>query len=100
MVPVVFLVTLISFALLRLTPGDPVEIYAGDLQDPEYIERMRRELGLDQPAPVQYVAWLSLAVRGDLGRSIRLRQPALEAIAERVPRTLQLGLAALLISTT
>jgi peptide/nickel transport system permease protein len=100
MVPVVLLVTVIVFLLIRLSPGDPVLVYAGEERDPESLEQIRRSLGLDQPLPVQYVAWLTHAARGDLGRSIRTRQPVGEAIVERLPQTLELGLAAVLLSST
>lgn len=100
MVPVAFLVTLLSFALVRLSPGDPVLIYAGEERDPVSLQELRVELGLDQPLPIQYVAWLGHAVRGDFGRSIRTRQPVLESIVERLPATIELGLAALIISIT
>lgn len=100
MVPVALLVTVIVFVLVRLTPGDPVLVYAGEERDPETLAQIRRSLGLDQPLPVQYVAWLSRALHGDFGRSIRTRQPVLEAIVERLPATIELGLAALLISVS
>jgi peptide/nickel transport system permease protein len=100
MVPVALLVTVIVFVLVRLTPGDPVLVYAGEERDPETLAQIRRSLGLDQPLPVQYAAWLSRAVHGDFGRSIRTRQPVLEAIVERLPATIELGLAALLISVS
>ncbi len=100
MVPVAFLVTVIVFTLLRLSPGDPVLVYAGEERDPESLDFLRHQLGLDQPLPVQYVAWLEHAVQGDLGRSIRTRQPVLEAITERLPKTVELGAAAFLISVT
>ena len=98
MVPVAFLVTVVVFALLRLSPGDPVLAYAGEERDPESLTQIRRSLGLDQPLPVQYVAWLSRAAQGDLGRSIRTRQRVGEAILERLPATLELGTAALVLS--
>jgi len=98
MVPVAFLVTVISFALLRLTPGDPVLVYAGEEHDPATLAALRHSLGLDRPLPVQYVLWLERAVQGDFGRSIRTQQPVLEAIVERLPATIELGLAALIIS--
>src|ERR687886_2324583 len=94
MVPVALLVTVICFTLLRLSPGDPVLVYAGEERNPEAIAYLRHSLGLDQPLPVQYVAWLGRAVQGDLGRSIRTRQPVLEAVVERLPATFELGLAA------
>jgi ABC-type dipeptide/oligopeptide/nickel transport system permease component len=98
MVPVAVLVTIIGFALLRLAPGDPVTTYAGEIRDPETLNEMRHQLGLDQPLPVQYVVWLQHAVTGDFGRSIRTHQEVSEAIVERLPATLELTLAALLIS--
>src|SRR6266508_2503881 len=100
MMPVAFLVTVIAFGLMRLSPVDPVLAYAGEERDPESLDQIRRSLGLDQPLPVQYVAWLSRAVQGDLGRSIRTRQPVSEAILERLPATLELGLAAIVLSIT
>ena len=100
MIPVAFLVTVIVFVLVRLSPGDPVVVYAGEEHDPQTIAQIRHSLGLDQPWPVQYVAWLEHAARGDLGRSIRTEQPVVEAIRERLPATLELGAAALLISVS
>jgi peptide/nickel transport system permease protein len=100
MVPVAFLVTIIIFLLVRLAPGDPVLTYAGEERDPEQLARIRESLGLDQPWPVQYGLWLGRAVQGDLGRSIRTRQPVAEAIRERLGATLELGLAAVILSTS
>ena len=100
MVPVAFLVTVIAFGLLRLAPGDPVLVFAGEVRDPAILEEMRHQLGLDQPIPVQYVAWLGHTLQGDFGRSIRTRQRVSEAILERLPATLELTGAALLFSVT
>lgn len=100
MIPVAFLVTVGVFALARLSPADPVLVFAGEERDPVALAEIRTQLGLDQPVPVQYVAWLSRAVQGDLGRSFQNRQQVSEAIIERLPATFQLGLAALLISVT
>jgi peptide/nickel transport system permease protein len=100
MIPVGLLVTIIIFVLIRMAPGDPVLTYAGEEKDPATIEVIRKELGLDQPLPVQYIAWLSHAVRGDLGRSFQTKQPVLQAIIERLPVTLELGLAAVTISVS
>lgn len=100
MVPVAFLVTIIVFALVRLAPGDPVLVYAGEERDPESLQELRVIYGLDKPLPVQYVVWLEHAVQGDLGRSLRTRQPVREAIVERLPATLELGLAALMLSVS
>lgn len=100
MIPVAFLVTIIGFALLRLAPGDPVLVYAGEERDPESLQELRVIYGLDKPLPVQYVVWLQHAVQGDLGRSLRTRQPVREAILERLPATLELGLAAITLSVS
>jgi peptide/nickel transport system permease protein len=100
MVPVAFMVTVIIFVLVRMAPGDPVLAYAGEERDPEQLARIRTSLGLDQPWPVQYGLWLGRAVQGDLGRSIRTRQPVAEAIRERIGATLELGLGAVLLSST
>src|SRR5262245_26823785 len=98
MVPVAFLVTIIVFALLRMAPGDPVTTFAGEVRDPEILAATRHSLGLDQPMPVQYVAWLSHTLQGDFGRSIRTRQRVGEAIIERLPATIELTATALAIS--
>ena len=100
MVPVAFLVTVIVFTLIRLSPGDPVLVFAGEERDPEALDALRHQYGLDQPMPVQFVVWLEHAVQGDLGRSLRTRQPVLEAITERLPKTIELGGTAILISIT
>ena len=98
LVPVVLLVSATVFSLIHLTPGDPAVIMAGESQDPEVVAGIRRELGLDQPIPVQYAIWLGHALRGDLGRSIRTRQPVLEAILERLKPTLLLSAMAMALS--
>src|SRR6266849_10944619 len=100
MVPVAFLVTVIAFGLLRLAPGDPVLTFSGDVRDPEILDAMRHSLGLDQPLPVQYVAWLDHVIQGDFGRSIRTHQRISEAILERLPATLELTGVALLFSVS
>ena len=100
MVPVAFLVTIGVFALARLSPADPVLVFAGEERDPAALAAIRKDLGLDQPLPVQYVAWITRAVQGDLGRSFQNRQKVSEAIIERLPATIELGVAALTISIT
>jgi peptide/nickel transport system permease protein len=100
MVPVAFLVTIGVFALARLSPADPVLVFAGEERDPAALAAIRKDLGLDQPLPVQYIAWLTRAVQGDLGRSFQNKQQVSEAILERLPATFELGLAALTISMT
>jgi peptide/nickel transport system permease protein len=100
MVPVALLVTVVVFALARLSPADPALVIAGEQADPAVLAAIREQLGLDKPLPVQYVAWLGHVVQGDLGRSFQTRQRVLEAIVERLPATVELGAAAILISVT
>ena len=87
MIPVLFLVTLISFSLILLT-GDPVKAMLGQEADPETVQAMRAQMGLDQPVPVQYIKWLGRVLQGDLGRSVRSSQPVSEAILQRLPVTI------------
>ena len=100
MIPVAFLVTVGVFALARLSPVDPVLVFAGEERDPAALAAIRKDLGLDEPVPVQYVAWLTHAIQGDFGRSFQNHQRVSEAIIERLPATFELGLAALTISIT
>jgi peptide/nickel transport system permease protein len=100
MIPVALLVTIGVFALARISPADPVLVFAGEERDPAALDAVRHQLGLDQPLPIQYVAWLSHALQGDLGRSFQSHQRVSEAIIERLPATFELGTAALLISVT
>jgi peptide/nickel transport system permease protein len=94
MVPVALLVTVILFLLIRRTPGDPVLVRLGEEATPENRAALRAELGLDDPVYVQYGKWLARVVRGDFGRSIRNDQPVMEAIRERLPATIELGMVA------
>lgn len=98
MLPVLFLVSLIIFMLIHLTPGDPALMMLGEEANPQALAALRQELGLDQPLAVQYAVWLGRVLRGDLGRSIRTNQPVSEAIGQRLPPTVELTLAALLVS--
>ena len=98
MVPVAFFASIILFVLLKLTPGDPVRIQLGEQITAENYAALRAELGLDRSYPEQYVRWLSHMAKGDFGRSLRNREPVRDLIAERLPATLQLGLAAFVLS--
>lgn len=100
MVPVLLLVSMISFALLFLLPGDPALLILGDQQASNHqaYEALRTELGLDKPVPLQYLNWLGKIMRGDLGLSTRDRQPVIAGIRERLPVTLQLAALAMLLA--
>ena len=88
-------VTMITFGLLFLVPADPVRMIAGRSATPETIESIRRQLGLDQPIPVQYLRYLGNLIQGDLGRSYAQKAEVTELVASRVPATLQLMAAAI-----
>ena len=98
LVPVLFGVTLLVWAMSALALGDPARASMGQRADPAAVERIRRELELDRPAPVRYVRWVGRLVRGDLGRSLRDRRPVTAVIAERLPATARLAVAATLVS--
>jgi peptide/nickel transport system permease protein len=100
MIPVAFLASVILFVLLKLTPGDPVLIILGERATPENYQALRKDLGLDDPYPIQYVNWVSHIARGDLGKSLRNGAPVRDEILERIPATFQLGLASLVIGLT
>jgi peptide/nickel transport system permease protein len=95
---VIWGVSLLVFILLRLTPGDPVMMLLAETATQAQIEATRAKWGLDQPIAVQYLVFLSNAVRGDLGDSLFFRQPAMSILMERMPATLQLSAVALLFS--
>jgi len=97
-IPVVFLATVVIFLGLRLIPGDPAIVLAGQNATPEALDAIRQANGLDQPLPVQYLIWLNNTVHGDLGVSFFTRAPVATLIAQRAPATLELGLAAMLLS--
>lgn len=97
-IPVLLVVSVTVFSLIHLIPGDPVQVMVGDSQDPEVVAAIRHDLGLDRPLSVQYVSWLGDALRGDLGMSIRTRQPVTEIVVERAQPTLQLTVVALLMA--
>lgn len=95
---VAFGVSLLAFSMSHLTPGDPVAIMLGERASAESITRLKQQLGLDQPLPVQYWTFLTRALQGDLGTSIRSGQPVLAEIAVRFGPTLELTLAAMVIA--
>jgi peptide/nickel transport system permease protein len=93
-------VSLIVFSLQQLLPGDPALAMAGEERDPAVLAQIRRQYRLDQPLPVQYVYWIGGVLSGNLGESMRLKEPVLTLIAEKFPVTLQLALMAIVIALT
>ena len=98
-VVVLFAVAVVSFLMLHLIPGDPARSVAGLNADDAEVEAIRTQLGLDRPLPIQFATFLGNAVQGDLGRSIKSRKPVAMELADRLPATVHLALAAALIST-
>ncbi|MFT3802349.1 MAG: ABC transporter permease [Burkholderiaceae bacterium] len=97
-IPVVFVVVFLIFLLLRLSPGDPAVIMAGDNATIEEVEQIRIKLGLDQPLLSSFWHWLGRLVRGDLGISLFSNSPVTELIGQRLEPTLMLAAAATLFS--
>jgi peptide/nickel transport system permease protein len=97
-VPVALLVSFAVFMIIHLIPGDPALVLLGESATPEAAAALRAQLGLDKPLLEQYLIWLWQLLHGDLGRSIILQQPVLQAIFQRMPVTLELGISALLYS--
>jgi peptide/nickel transport system permease protein len=97
-VSVLLLVTAGVFLLIHLTPGDPIDAMMAESADATVKENLRRELGLDQPIHVQYAVWMGRLLHGDLGRSIRNREPVIENVGRRIRPSLQLAGLAMAIS--
>lgn len=93
-------VSVFTFLMLHLVPGDPVHALAGKMiSNPEKLEAMRHEMGLDKPLPVQYFDYLKKTLRGDFGVSLKNNRPVMESIMEQLPATFKLTVAALIFST-
>ena len=97
-IPTLLLVSVLIFLLQQLLPGDPATVLAGEERDPEVIAQIRKQYRLDQPLPVQYVYWIKGVLSGDLGESMRLKEPVAKLVAQKFPVTLQLALMAIVIS--
>ncbi|WP_018182867.1 ABC transporter permease [Kaistia granuli] len=98
LVPVLLLASTAIWAMIYAVPGGPIGAIAGDNASPEQIAAATAQFGLDRPVLVQYADWLWNAIRGDFGMSIRGRAPVLELIGQRLPATLQLAVAATIVS--
>ena len=100
MIPVLFLISLIVFGIMHLLPGDPALLMLagaeGGAIPPERIAQLRAQMGLDDPVPVQYWRFLTGAMVGDLGESIRFREPVLDMILDRLGSTVELAVAGLI----
>jgi peptide/nickel transport system permease protein len=100
MIPTMLLMTIVTFGLLRIPDGDFIMAQMEEARgiDPEQIERLRAELGLDQPAPIQYFRWMGSILTGDLGESFWQQKPVTTVIARAAPISIQLGMMAIVIA--
>ncbi len=99
-IPVVFFSTFLVFMVIHLIPGDAAAVLAGPNATPEALTAIRRDMGLDQPLLVQYVVWVGHLLQGDLGRSTLSGQPIIKLLQARAPATIELTVAAMIISMT
>src|SRR6185503_4363433 len=97
-VPTALLAATLVFSLIHLIPGDPVEMMLGEGAQRTDVEALRHDLGLDRPLLVQYGSFLGGLVRGDLGSSLHSGQPVLSVLGERLPATLELAIASMLVA--
>ena len=98
-IPVLFGVSIVAFLMSHLVPGDPVVVMLGERATAEDADRLREELGFNDPLHVQYLRYVGGVVQGDLGTSIRSGQPVLDEIVERFPSTLTLTFSAVVVAT-
>src|SRR5579872_5606020 len=96
--PILIIVSLITFAMIHLIPGDPAAAIAGLSATPEQIANIRHDLGLDQPLLSQLFHWYANLLQGDLGRSLLLGEPVVRATFQRLPVTVALSVYALVIT--
>src|SRR3954467_467979 len=97
LVPVLVAVSLLTFSIASLLPGDLAYTILDDQATPENVAALRRDMGLDQPIWWRYLSWLGHVLQGDFGRSFRTGQTVLQAIAERLPVSIELMLLAEII---
>ncbi|MFS2221552.1 ABC transporter permease [Pantoea sp. B65] len=97
-IPTLLLVSIMVFSLQKLLPGDPLVAMAGEERDPAVIAQLRAEYHLNDPIPAQYFYWISNALRGDLGVSLRTKEPVTRLIASKLPVTLELSLLAMTVA--
>ena len=101
LIPTLLGMSILIFGMLRLLPGDILDIIAGtDAQvDPEQMEKLREAMGLADPIPVQYFKWMGNMLQGDPGNSMRSGEPVAELLARALPITLELAILSVIIST-
>ncbi len=98
LIPTLFFVSIIIFSLQQLLPGDPATVMAGEERDPEAIAAIKAKYHFDEPIPVQYFYWVKGVFQGDLGESLRIKQPVGQLVLEKLPVTAQLAAMAIVIA--
>lgn len=98
LVPVLLLVSIFVFLLLRLTPGDPAAILAGDAATTEQLERIREAMGLNEPILTQYFTWMGKILQGDLGVSLISDVPVLDMVSQRIGPTISIAVLTIIIA--
>jgi peptide/nickel transport system permease protein len=97
-IPTIILVSMLAFGLQKILPGDPILTIAGEERDPQVIAFLREKYRLDDPIPLQYLAWIGQVLRGDLGISLRTDLPVLTLIAQKLPVTIELAALAMIVA--
>jgi len=97
-IPVILGVAFVVFAMVRVIPGDPAQIMAGEAATEEFVEAVRKDLGLDRPLLTQFASFVGNALRGDFGRSIRSKAPVTIELRARIPNTISLTIAGLVVA--
>jgi peptide/nickel transport system permease protein len=97
-IPVLLVVAIVVFLILRLTPGDPAAVIAGDSATSEQIEQIRAQLGLSKPLLMQFGIWIGNVLQGDLGFSYYMNKPVMQLVAQRIEPTLALAIGTILIA--
>jgi peptide/nickel transport system permease protein len=95
-----FVISMIVFTGVRMIPGDPARVMAGNEADEAGLEEVRQKYGLQDPIAFQYLRWVSLALRGDLGESIRTRESVVKTVATKLPITIELAFLSLLVAVS
>src|SRR5690606_5748139 len=96
--PVMLMVAIVVFAILRLTPGDPAALLAGDLATADQLQDIRHRMGLDNPLHIQFIQWISQLIQGNLGVSLISDVPVSEMILNRVGPTISISISTIVFS--
>src|ERR1044071_4314696 len=100
LVPTLFFVSIIIFGLQQLLPGDPATAMAGEERDPAVIAEINRKYHLDEDIPIQYYYWIKGVLQGDLGESMRIKEPVMRLVLQKLPVTAELAGIAIVIALT